>query len=132
MMEVLRARVSSDMCPDESCSSLVALSGGVLRDLILLTQAAVKEAYVEGDDQVTLGHVATVADDYGRTQLIGLAPDKLEILQNLQESNHFIQSDDRHLALLHTRLVLEYRDGARVRYRVHPTVLALFEQLKAS
>jgi len=44
LVRVLRARVGADILPDVSCSRLGGYSGGVLRDLITLAQAAGEEA----------------------------------------------------------------------------------------
>jgi Cdc6-like AAA superfamily ATPase len=130
LLRVLRARIPEDVCPDPCCLRLVEYSGGVLRDLIALTQSAVEEAYVHGTDAVTPEQVEAVADVFGRKHLLGLDADDLAVLQKVRTSGSFVPTTDEHLALLHTRRVLEYRNG-RVRYVVHPTISALLEQLAA-
>jgi Cdc6-like AAA superfamily ATPase len=130
LLRVLRARIPEDVCPDPCCLRLVEYSGGVLRDLIALTQSAVEEAYVHGTDAVTPEQVEAVADAFGRKHLLGLDADDLAVLQKVRTSGSFVPTTDEHLALLHTRRVLEYRNG-RVRYVVHPTITALLEQLAA-
>lgn len=131
LAQVLRARIPESLCPDASCIRLIELSGGVLRDLISLTQSAVEEAYVEGTDTVTLEHVQLVADAFGRKHLLGLDAEDLAILQKVRISGSFVPTTDEHLALVHTRRVLEYRQGARISYRVHPTTDALLAELAA-
>ncbi len=131
LADVLRARIPVSLCPDASCIRLIELSGGVLRDLIALTQSAVEEAYVEGADTVTLEHVQLVADAFGRKHLLGLDAEDLAILQKVRTSGSFVPTSDEHLALVHTRRVLEYRQGARISYRVHPTTDALLAELAA-
>jgi Cdc6-like AAA superfamily ATPase len=129
LAQVLRARIPESLCPDTSCIRLIELSGGVLRDLVALTQSAVEEAYVEGTDTVTLEHVQLVADAFGRKHLLGLDAEDLAILQKVRTSGSFVPTSDEHLALVHTRRVLEYRHGARISYRVHPTTDALLAEL---
>lgn len=129
LAQVLRARIPASLCPDASSIRLIELSGGVLRDLIGLTQSAVEEAYVEGADTVTLEHVQLVADTFGRKHLLGLDAEELAILQKVRTSGSFVPTGDEHLALVHTRRVLEYRHGARISYRVHPTTEALLAEL---
>lgn len=92
LAQVLRARIPVSLCPDTSCIRLIELSGGVLRDLIALTQSAVEEAYVEGADTVTLEHVQLVADAFGRKHLLGLDPEDLAILQKVRTSGSFVPS----------------------------------------
>jgi hypothetical protein len=128
---VLRARIPETLCPDRSCRRLVELSGGVLRDLVALAQSAVEEAYVQGADVVTVDNVELAADAFGRKHLLGLDTEDLALLQKVRSSGSFVPTSDEHLALVHTRRVLEYRQGARTQYRVHPTIDALLAELAA-
>lgn len=126
---VLRARIPEALCPDSPRSRLVELSGGVLRDLVALTQSAVEEAYVQGEDVLTMEHVVLAADAFGRKHLLGLDAEDLALLQKVRTTGSFVPTSDEHLALVHTRRVLEYRHGARITYRVHPTIDALLAEL---
>jgi Cdc6-like AAA superfamily ATPase len=126
---VLRARIPEALCPDSSRGRLVELSGGVLRDLIALTQSAVEETYVQGEDVITVEQVELVADAFGRKHLLGLNAEDLALLQKVRTAGSFVPTSDEHLALVHTRRVLEYRQGARITYRVHPTIDALLAEL---
>ena len=128
LLRVLRARAATDILPDASCRRLAEYSGGVLRDLISLAQAAGEEAYLAGTDTITEAHVETAADAFGRKHLLGLGPDELEGLQRVRTKGIFVQTSDKDLALLVTRRVLEYQNG-RPRYAVHPTIRPLLEQL---
>ena len=132
LTSVLRARLPEEVCPDALCHRLAEYSGGILRDLIALTQSAVEEAYVQGLEQVTEALVDAAADAFGRKHLLGLNRDELIILEKVRTTGSFIETSDRDLALLHTRRVIEYRDGAKVRYLVHPTIAPLLEELATS
>jgi len=128
LLDILRARADADILPDAPCRRLAEYSGGVLRDLITLAQAAGEEAYLGGADQITEAHVEAAADAFGRKHLLGLGSDELEVLQRVRTKGIFVQTSDKDLALLVTRRVLEYQNG-RPRYAVHPTLRPLLEQL---
>jgi hypothetical protein len=128
LTRVLRARADIDILPDVPCRRLAEYSGGVLRDLITLAQAAGEEAYLAGADTIATEHVETAADAFGRKHLLGLGPDELDVLQRVRTKGIFVQTSDKDLALLVTRRVLEYQNG-RPRYAVHPTIRPLLEQL---
>ena len=128
MIRILRARADVAILPDDTCLQLAECSGGVLRDLITLAQAAGEEAYLAGADVITPEHVEIAADAFGRKHLLGLGPDELEVLQRVRTKGIFVQTSDKDLALLVTRRVLEYQNG-RPRYAVHPTIRPLLEQL---
>ena len=127
-VRVLRARSDADILSEASCLRLAEQSGGVLRDLITLAQAAGEEAYLTGADQIRQSHVDAAADAFGRKHLLGLGPDELEVLQRVRTKGIFVQTSDKDLALLVTRRVLEYQNG-RARYAVHPTIEPLLAQL---
>jgi type II secretory pathway predicted ATPase ExeA len=130
LSSVLRARVPATVLDDESCQRLGRLSGGVLRDLLTLTQAAVNEAYVRGGDQVTSQHIEIAAEGFGRKQLLGLDSEEIETLQRVRARGTFVQTSAKDLGLLLTRHVLEYQDSnGKTIYRVHPTLQPLLEQI---
>ena len=126
--KVLRLRAPSPILSDAAISDLVRLSGGVLRDLIALTESSGEEAYVAGSDFVTPDQVALAADAFGRGLMLGLDADQVEVLQRVRQTGAFIQTSDKDIALLVTRRVLEYGEG-HARYAVHPTIEPLLDQL---
>jgi hypothetical protein len=128
---ILRRRVAADVLPDLSLRSIVEFSGGVLRDLISLARSAGEEAYTDGADSISRRHVEAAADAFGRSLMLGLGPDEIEVLQRVRLRSTFVQTSDKDIALLVTRRVLEYGNGTR-RYAVHPTISPLLEQLKSS
>ncbi len=130
LFRVLRARADSDLLPDEAALALVAVSGGVLRDLISIAKAAGDEAYLRGAERIEVSHVLAAADSFGRSLMIGLRRPEIETLKHLRASGGFVSTSDDDLALLATRRILEYPHRAPP-YAVHPTIAPLLEQ-KAS
>ena len=128
LCRVLRARDTGKLLFDRAVHSLVGMSGGVLRDLVALTQAAGEEAYVDGADNVEPRHVEIAADVFGRKQMVAIDSEQLEVLQRVRTKGTFVQTSEKDLALLATRRVLEYTDG-RPRFAVHPTIAPLLAQL---
>lgn len=130
LSSVLRARIPEGVLDDEACQRLGHLSGGVLRDLLTLTQAAVNEAYVRGGERVTSQHIEIAAEGFGRKQLLGLDSEEIATLQRVRTQATFVQTSAKDLGLLLTRHVLEYQDThGKTIYRVHPTLQPLLEQI---
>ena len=131
MIQVLRRRAEKSILPDKPLRRIVELSGGVLRDLISLARAAGEEAYTAGADVIEVSHVESSADAFGRTLMLGLDADEIEVLQRVRTQGTFVPTSDKDIALLLTRRVLEYGNG-RMGYAVHPTIAPLLEQLAIS
>ena len=129
LADVLKRRVPTDVFGEGGIQTLVAASGGVVRDLLTLAQSACVEAYIDGADQVGPTEVAAAIDTFGRKHLQGLRPPELDILQRVRTTGSFLHTSEDDLALLMTRRVLEYRDGGPVRYAVHPTIERLLAEL---
>jgi hypothetical protein len=128
LLRVLKSRALEGLLPEACAIRLAELSGGVLRDLIALTQLAGEEAYVDGAEHVELSYVEKAADHFGRQQMIALDSKELEVLQRVREKGTFVQTSEKDLALLATRRVLEYKNG-RARFGVHPTIEPLLASL---
>lgn len=128
LLRVLRARDAFGLITDAAAERLASLSGGVLRDLIALTQAAGEEAYVDGAEHVELQHVEVAAELFGRKHLVAIDSQELEVLQRVRAKGTFVQTSEKDLALLATRRVLEYTNG-HARFAVHPTIAPLLAQL---
>jgi Cdc6-like AAA superfamily ATPase len=131
LVDVLRRRVPGDVFAAAGVETLVAASGGVMRDLLSLAQSACVEAYIDGADQVGSLEVAAAIDAFGRKHLQGLRPAELEILQRVRATGSFLHTSEDDLALLMTRRVLEYRGQGPVRYAVHPAIEKLLAGLGA-
>jgi hypothetical protein len=128
LTQVLEARDANHMLRKEAIERLATLSGGVLRDLIALSQAAGEEAYVDGANQVEVCHVDTAAEIFGRKQLFAIDSQELAVLQRVRHKGTFVQTSEKDLALLATRRVLEYSNG-QARFAVHPTIEPLLAQI---
>lgn len=127
--DVLRKRVPAQAFSDTAIEALALASGGVLRDLLTLAQAACVEAYLGGGDRVEDAQVATGVDTFGRKHMQGIRPAELEVLQRVRTKGSFVQTSEDDLALLMTRRVLEYRKQGQLRYAVHPTIERLLAEL---
>ncbi len=57
--------------------------------------------------------------------MLGLGSDEINVLKRVMESGSFVQTSDKHIALLATRRVLDYQDRLDMRYAVHPTIQPL-------
>lgn len=124
LRELLTRRVPSGTFEDSAVDSLVASSGGVLRDLLALAQSACVEAYLHGGETVGVEHVQASIDAFGRKQMQGLRGEELQILRRLVLLGEFVHTSEDDLGLLMTRRVLEYRGtDERPRYVVHPTIV---------
>jgi len=130
LLQVIRLRAEEALLPETSCNHLVLASGGILRDLIALTQLALEEAYVAGHAGVEPSDVARAADTFGRKHIIGLDSQELSTLQRVRKHGTFVRVNDSDMGLLVTRRVLEYADDrGATRFAVHPTLIPLLEQL---
>jgi hypothetical protein len=127
LANVLRLRAPSELLREATRAALVRLSGGVLRDLIRLTQASAEEAYVKGSSFIATEHVAIAADAFGRNLMLGLDAEELAVLQRVRKDGTFVQTSDKEVALLMTRRVLEYEHN---RFAVHPTIEQLLIDLE--
>jgi hypothetical protein len=128
LRHVLRARDTKNLISEAAAESLIRLSGGVLRDLMTLTQVSGEEAYVDGADQVETRHVDVAADAFGRKHLVAIDSEQLAVLQGVRAKGTFVQTSEKHLALLATRRVLEYTNG-QPHFAVHPTIEPLLAQI---
>lgn len=133
LVRVLSARDTEHQISDRAAERLAVLSGGVLRDLVALTQAAGEEAYVDGADAIELHHVNIAADVFGRKQMVGLDSQQLAVLQWVRAKESFVQTSEKDLALLATRRVLEYAaTSGKPRFLVHPTIAPMLDQIARS
>jgi hypothetical protein len=128
LLEVLARRAEPDILSQEAAIRIVDYCGGVLRDLVSIARASGEEAYTAGAELVTTAEVESAADSFGRTLLLGIDAEELNLLQKVRATGAFVPTSDKDLALLVTRRVLEYGTG-RTRFAVHPTIAPLLEQM---
>jgi len=119
--KIIEARASEGFIEKSAIQSLIHYSGGVLRDLINLTQASIEEAYLADSENLQQTHVETSVASFGRAKLLGLSDEELKILVDMLGGNAFLPRTDEEIRLLVTGRILEYRYPER-RYTVHPAI----------
>jgi hypothetical protein len=122
--KILSVRSKENFIETSALQSIVSYSGGVLRDLINLTQSSIEEAYVSDEETLKQNHVKAAADSFGRAKLLGISDQDLETLKQVAQTGKFIPRTDEEVRLLVTGRVLEYQYPAR-RFAVHPTLQPL-------
>lgn len=127
-LQIINVRSQDNFIEAPATHLLVKYSGGVLRDFINLTQSAIEETYVSGDESLNKNHVIIAANSFAKAQILGLANDELEIIKQTVENDNFIPRTKEHINLLETRRILEYR-YPKHRYAVHPTLIPVLEQI---
>ncbi|MBP0019221.1 MAG: hypothetical protein J7647_16925 [Cyanobacteria bacterium SBLK] len=128
-IQILKTRSSDDFIEKSAIFSLIYYSGGVLRDLINLTQSAIEEVYITGEETLQEHHVQTVADSFGQTQLLGVTDEEMKILKQVAETGQFLLRTEKDVRLLVSCRILEYWKPKK-RYAVHPTLEPLIHQVK--
>jgi hypothetical protein len=117
---VIAYRSSPGFINERVVNKLIYYSGGILRDLISLTQLAIEEAYVSDDgDEVTLEHVEIAAENAASMKLLDLSDDDMEILSQVATGNSFVPNGAEKLRLIANSNIIEYTCPRR-RYVVHP------------
>jgi hypothetical protein len=119
--KILSVRSQENFIETSALQNLISYSGGVLRDLINLTQSSIEEAYVSDEENLNQNHVKVAADSFGRAKLLGISDQDLETLKQVDQTGKFIPRTDEEIRLLVTGRVLEYQYPAK-RFAVHPTL----------
>jgi hypothetical protein len=127
---ILKARSSEGFIEESAIQSLIHYSGGVLRDLINLTQTSIEEAYLSDSNNLQKVHVEAAMDSFGRAKILGLSDSEIEILEQVLSKSTFIPRTDEDIRLLVTGRILEYRYPQR-RYVVHPTLQPLIQKIQS-
>jgi Cdc6-like AAA superfamily ATPase len=126
--QIIKTRSSEHFIEESAMKALINFSGGVLRDLIILTQASIEETYLSGEDKVQEQQVLKAVDSTGRNQLLGISDNELKIIKQILQTGTFIPRTDEDLRLLVRRIILEYR-YPKLRYAVHPAMKPLIQQI---
>ncbi|MEO0843979.1 MAG: hypothetical protein AAF063_34610, partial [Cyanobacteria bacterium J06643_5] len=88
-VEILKARSQDNFIEESAIDLLVKYSGGILRDLVNLTQSAIEETYILGDEKASNKYVLNAIESLGKSQILGLSNDELEILQIIMKKGKF-------------------------------------------
>jgi hypothetical protein len=126
-INILNLRDSDNSITSEAKEFLVIFSGGVLRDLMSLTQSAIEEAYVDGSDDVKLEHAEQAIASLSRSKFMGLTDANLETLQKVISQKTFTPRTPEELELLLTGHILEYTHP-RKHFAVHPVLVHLIQE----
>ena len=129
-IKVLKARSQDSFLEEVAIDLLIKFSGGVLRDLINLTQSAIEETYISGDEKILEKHVFDAVKSFGKSKILGISNHELEILQNIMKEGKFIPRTEQDIKLLITRCIIEYV-YPKQRYAVHPAIEPIIEQIYA-
>jgi energy-coupling factor transporter ATP-binding protein EcfA2 len=125
--QILSSRATKDFLSEPALKKLIYMSGGILRDLINLTQEAIQEAYLSDAEQLEERHVDSAVRSFGRAKILGVSDDESEILGKLMNDDKqqlFIPTSSEGIMLLANAKILEYRYPKR-RFVVHPVLQPL-------
>jgi len=128
-MDTLNLRDSDNSMTSEAKEFLIIQSGGVLRDLMSLSQSAIEEAYVDGSDNITLEHTQEAVASLARSKFMGLTDENLKMLQQVVSQKNFTPRTPEDLELLLTGHILEYRHP-RKHFAVHPVLIPLIQGIQ--
>lgn len=126
---IIESRATQGFIEESAMKSLIYYSGGVLRDLINLTQASIEEAYLSDGDIIQQPHVETSVMSFGKARLLGLSESELETLEKNMTEDIFIPRTEEDIRLLVSGRMLEYRYPER-RYSVHPAIVPVLKFIK--
>ena len=126
---ILTTRDPDNCITSEAKEFLITQSGGVLRDLMSLTQSAIEEAYVDGSDNITLEHSQEAVNSLARSKFMGLTDANLETLQKVISQKNFTPRTPEDLELLLTGHILEYTHP-RKHFAVHPVLVPLIQVIQ--
>ena len=130
-IDVLAIRDPENIITPDARSSLISNSGGVLRDLISISQSSIEEAYLDGSEKITLQHVSQAILPFSRTKLMGLSDSDIKNLHLLVSKKSFFPSTPEQWKLLHSGHILEYR-YPKQRFVVHPAIASFIQNKVAS
>jgi hypothetical protein len=114
----------------DSLTLLIRLSGGVLRDLITLTQSSIEEIYISGDETLEQKHIAKSIQTLVKAKMLGISEASLTILRHHLRNNDFVLGSSESFQLLTSRRIIEY-DYPNLRYAVHPAIVPLLQPVAA-
>ncbi|GAA6617864.1 hypothetical protein [Scytonema sp. NUACC26] len=118
---VLLARADKNFFQTDALNDLIILSGGVLRDLINLTQESIQEAYLNDTEIVEREHVEKAMLSMGRVKILCLNKEQDTTLKKLTESTLVTPTSPEEIYLLSSGRILEYGFPER-RFDLHPVI----------
>ena len=125
--DIIKARTQENFIKESAINSLIDYSGGILRDLINLTQAAIEEAYMSDSEYVDISHVRSAVDSFARVRILSISREDLKIVEELCQQDNFSPKTEDDIKLLANQVILEYQYPEK-RYVVHPMIKTLLQK----
>ena len=128
--DILEVRDPEHIIITEAGNLLIYNSGGVLRDLISLCQAAIEEAYINGSEKVTVENANQAIMSLAHSKIMGmrLPETNINVLREKVKDKSFSPRTSEDFDLLLAGYILEYRYPNR-RFVVHPILTAIIEAM---
>jgi hypothetical protein len=126
--QVLRKRGAADLMAEHEIAEVCRFSGGVMRDLITLARTSAEAAYRDDKDRVGTEHTASAIRQLGKRYLVGLGNAQRKMIRNLIENEEFLVENLLSKQLLVNRQVLEYFNGQRDFFAVHPALAKMLAE----
>jgi hypothetical protein len=129
LKQILQRRGASEIMDSKEMISIAKYSGGVLRDLLTLARSAAEYAYRDDQDRIGRNHVQAAVKQLGNRYLVGLGSAHRARLRTLKVNGHFSIEDSAARELIVNRQVLEYWNGDREFFAVHPALAKVLTKL---
>lgn len=125
--DIIKARIQKKFIKESAINKLIEYSGGILRDLINLTQAAIEEVYMSDSEYVDISHVRAAVDSFARVRILSISREDLKIVEELCQQDNFSPKTEDDIKLLANQVILEYQYPNK-RYVVHPMIKTLLQK----
>src|ERR1035437_3349781 len=120
---ILKRRGADELMSAASMSDICRFSGGVLRDLLELAQSAAQYAYRDAENRIGKQHVRAAIRQLGNRYLAGIGTTRIRLIRRLLRDKQFSPNNADSKDLLVGRQVLEYSNGGRDYFLVHPALV---------
>jgi hypothetical protein len=127
---ILKKRGADELLGPASMSAICRFSGGVLRDLLELAQSSAQYAYLDAADSIDPAHVRAAVRQLGNRYLAGVGATQRRLIRRLLRDKQFTPDSSDSRELLANRQVLEYSNGGRDYFLVHPALAKVLPEPK--
>jgi Cdc6-like AAA superfamily ATPase len=125
---ILKRRGADELMSATSISDICRSSGGVLRDLLELAQSAAQYAYRDAENRIGKQHVRAAIRQLGNRYLAGVGTTRTRLIRRLLRDKQFSPNNSDSKDLLVGRQVLEYSNGGRDYFLVHPALVEVLPE----
>jgi hypothetical protein len=123
--KIITSRSSKDFFQADALETLIHSSGGVLRDLINLTQESIQEAYLSDAESIEKSHIERAVRSLGRSKFLGLDNSEIKFLDRMaRAATPTAPRELEEVTLLAKGRFLEYKYPKR-RFATHPALKEL-------